>query len=232
MLRKGSASGWNGGTRFVQEDELTETQRRIVAAALELFSEQGFSGTSTWEIAQRAGVAEKTLFANFKSKQRLFVQTLTPAALQLISPEAVLRLRETLGIPWSHLDEFLRAIMLNRIDFAREHPSKLKLIFQEILLRPSLTAAFIDTWDREIGPRLLHILDHFRAVGQLRDLPMPTVIRTLLVVTAGYAVSRIIFGDRGDIVDKTEVELMVDILVNGLRPRSEDPRGHQAHRTE
>jgi AcrR family transcriptional regulator len=47
-------------------------QERIVEAAVQLFSRQGFSGTSTREIARLADVNETSLFRHFPRKQDLF----------------------------------------------------------------------------------------------------------------------------------------------------------------
>jgi AcrR family transcriptional regulator len=48
------------------------TEERIVEAALRLFAQQGFSGTSTREIARLANVNETSLFRYFPRKQDLF----------------------------------------------------------------------------------------------------------------------------------------------------------------
>ena len=48
------------------------TEVRIVEAAVQLFSRQGFKGTSTRDIAQLAGVNEATLFRYFARKTDLF----------------------------------------------------------------------------------------------------------------------------------------------------------------
>lgn len=48
------------------------TQERLVEAAVQLFAHQGFSGTSTREIARLADVNEASLFRHFPSKQELF----------------------------------------------------------------------------------------------------------------------------------------------------------------
>lgn len=48
------------------------TEERIVEAAVRLFSEQGFSGTSTRQIARLADVNESSLFRHFPRKQDLF----------------------------------------------------------------------------------------------------------------------------------------------------------------
>ena len=52
--------------------ERSVTEVRIVEAAVQLFSRQGYKGTSTREIAQFAGVNEATLFRYFARKTGLF----------------------------------------------------------------------------------------------------------------------------------------------------------------
>jgi AcrR family transcriptional regulator len=47
-------------------------RRLLLAAARELFAEKGFGGTSTREVAERAGVSEPMLFRHFGNKANLF----------------------------------------------------------------------------------------------------------------------------------------------------------------
>jgi AcrR family transcriptional regulator len=49
------------------------TRARLIRAALDLFTGQGFRATTTPEIAQRAGVAEATIYRHFPSKDALLV---------------------------------------------------------------------------------------------------------------------------------------------------------------
>ena len=48
------------------------TANRIVEAAVQLFSRQGFAAGSTHEIARLAGVSEVTVFRHFPRKRDLF----------------------------------------------------------------------------------------------------------------------------------------------------------------
>ncbi len=57
-----------------------ETRRRIMAAASELFAEQGFAGTSMDEIAEAAGVSKGTIFYNYKNKVDLFEKLVESSA--------------------------------------------------------------------------------------------------------------------------------------------------------
>jgi len=50
---------------------LSDTAERLLTAALQLLGERGYKGATTRRIAERAGVAEVTLFRRFGSKARL-----------------------------------------------------------------------------------------------------------------------------------------------------------------
>jgi AcrR family transcriptional regulator len=50
----------------------TELRRLILNAARELFAANGYGDTTTRQVAQRAGVAEQSVFSHFGSKQGLY----------------------------------------------------------------------------------------------------------------------------------------------------------------
>jgi TetR/AcrR family transcriptional regulator len=57
--------------------EITKVRRQdILNAAEKLFSQKGFNGTTTKELAARAGVHEAVLFRHFKNKRELYRATL------------------------------------------------------------------------------------------------------------------------------------------------------------
>src|SRR5213075_2004092 len=49
-----------------------ERRMQILAVAVTLFSKRGFSGTTTREIAQAAGVSEAMVFRHFATKEELY----------------------------------------------------------------------------------------------------------------------------------------------------------------
>ncbi len=56
----------------IAKERTKENQRRIEAAALELFTSQGFHGTNNREIAQKIGVSTGTIYTYFPSKEAIF----------------------------------------------------------------------------------------------------------------------------------------------------------------
>lgn len=62
--------------RIPQQARSIEKKKRIVDAAIDLFSEQGFQGTNAKEIASSAGVSVGTFYAYYKDKKTLLVDIL------------------------------------------------------------------------------------------------------------------------------------------------------------
>lgn len=201
----------------------TDTQRRILAAALDLFADRGYAATSTAAIASRAAVAEKTIFANFTSKERLFDQILQPAVLDLLLPRAIGGVRETLAKPWTSLPAFLGALMRNRLELVRDNPAKLKLIAQAVILHPEIFARFAAIFREQLEPRVASLLAELEARGELRAVPRASLMRIVLSVTAGYMLARFVLRPGSEWDDEAELATMIDVLVNGLKPNAREP---------
>jgi AcrR family transcriptional regulator len=58
----------------LREQKKVEKLERILAAGRELFTENGYDGTTTRAISERAGIATGTLFSYFPDKRALLVQ--------------------------------------------------------------------------------------------------------------------------------------------------------------
>ncbi|MCL4537010.1 MAG: TetR/AcrR family transcriptional regulator [Nitrospirae bacterium] len=67
------------------------TKDKILETALKLFSQKGYLGATTKEIAKEAGIAEVTLFRHFPSKENLFEEVINThsflPALKELMPE-------------------------------------------------------------------------------------------------------------------------------------------------
>ena len=86
-----------------------DARRRLQQAALELYLERGFDATTTAQIAERAGVTERTFFRHFADKREVFFEreadlrtTLVTAVRQApadLAPLPVLLLAFTAVVP-------------------------------------------------------------------------------------------------------------------------------------
>jgi TetR/AcrR family transcriptional regulator len=104
-----------------------ETRTRILAAALDMFSERGFDGASTRDIAERAGVTQPLLHYHFSAKDELW-----RAAADVVFQELARTLGERLqGL--RGVDEATAARLLVRefVWFSARNPQLHRIITQE-----------------------------------------------------------------------------------------------------
>ncbi|MEJ8303868.1 helix-turn-helix domain-containing protein [Saccharibacillus sacchari] len=219
----------------------TGTDRRILDAAKEVFARYGFQGAKTLEIARTAGVSEKTLFQHFKNKEQLFAEAIHPTLLDILDPLVKISCEEshegassdnriaaaheevmsTPQMPGT-LKERMHAVALERVHFARENPDMLKLTLQELLIRDEYRDAVTGLWMDQLAPIISASIEAGVETGEIRDLPIPTVMRVIVPVLSAYATIRSLLAPEGDWNDEREVDLMLDILFNGLIPRKSD----------
>lgn len=201
-----------------------EIKTRILAAALELFAERGFNATTTAEIARQAGVAEKTIFANFRSKDALFEKTLTPATVDLLIPDLTEVGADVFEEP-NNLREFLDRLFRNRLAVVRKHPAKFKMIVQELLLRPERARRYLSNLDKGFHLSVEKVFRRLQRQGELRKMPMSQLHRVTVSAILGYAIPRILIWPDGKWDDEAEIAATVDILARGLSRScgAEDP---------
>lgn len=200
--------------------KMTEKQSRIVRAAIEMFAEKGYAASSTSEIAQRAGVAEGTIFRHYKTKKDLLLAIATPALGRLIAPFVIREFRDVLKNQYESYDQFLRALIENRIAFVRQYRSLIKIIIQELPFHPDLQAMFRTAVLPQVVARVEPILNKFKAEGKLLDLPNLTILRLTVSALGGYVVGHLLGesgqSDRWD--DEAEREATIAFLMRGLTP--------------
>lgn len=104
-----------------------ETRNRIIEAAARAFSERGFRGASTREIAARAGVNQGLITYHFRSKERLW-----KAALDRIFDQLAGTLQEWVGRSDSaDPRERGREAVRRYVRFAAAHPELFRLMVEE-----------------------------------------------------------------------------------------------------
>lgn len=194
------------------------TRRKLMAAAMEVFAEQGYRGAATRVIAARAGVAEKTLFAHYGSKAALFRAAMAPGLDAMMGAAAVVELAKEFARA-DTLAERLQAVALNRVRFAGHNIHLVKAIFQEVLLDPEFRARLEERFIERLLPAARMAITQGVSAGWLAEVQPERVIRMFISLVAGYLVTRYILLPDREWDDEAELRLMVDVLLRGLAPQ-------------
>ena len=63
---------------WLEAQKMPAGKKKTLSAAIELFSRQGYNGTSTAQIAEKAGISQATIFKYFKTKDDLLSEIIEP----------------------------------------------------------------------------------------------------------------------------------------------------------
>lgn len=191
-------------------------RERLLRAAIEVFSEKGYSGASTREIARRARVNPVTLFRTFNSKERLHAA----AVDHLISGLRVRKQIDRLAQRGGPAPKFIAAIIKTLVDANFSTPEFQRIIMNAALERSEV--AFTAVWERllPIVQRLQAHLSEYIANGELRKVD-PLVAARLILAAAvyHYELYELLGGKKVAEFSRADLSnVYADILYAGLKP--------------
>jgi AcrR family transcriptional regulator len=199
-----------------EEEKMTPKQISILQAAIEVFSEKGYAAAATSEIAQKAGVAEGTIFRYYKTKKDLLLSILGPAMSRMLAPFIMRNFNVVLDLPYDSFEEFLRAFMINRLEFARKNCKILKILIQEIPFQPTLRAQFMENILNKVLERVIEIVEHFKAKGEVIELPTPAILRFTISSIVGYLLNRLLLQPEKEWNDEEQINLTIHFIMHGI----------------
>lgn len=143
------------------------TRDRIVAAAVELFSERSFDGATTREIAALAGVTQPLLNYHFRSKEELW-RAAVDSLFELLNDTVLQRARGLRGV-----DQITTAKLLVHefVTFSARNPQLHRIITQESKTDGARMDYLVDHHVRPIYEDTVRMFDSLREAGAVPDIP-------------------------------------------------------------
>ena len=127
------------GKEGLRERKKRETLQRIAQAALKLFIENGYESTTLDEIAAEAGIARRTFFYYFKSKEAILLAFIDGGYAKVIGP--TLLTQPTDQTP-------LHAVRNSFLEVASSHETDVAIVVDRLLqstdaLKARMQAAYV-----------------------------------------------------------------------------------------
>ena len=148
--------------RQINNKDMPAGKKKVLAAALELFSNNGFHATTTAQIAQLAGVSEGTIYKYFPSKNELLKQLLTPLFLK-IKNNFFIKVQN-----YHNLTELVSFFVEDRVQFVINNFSLFKLFIQEVLIQSPMAEILDKILNNQDGifSDLQKLKDNFPEINQ------------------------------------------------------------------
>ncbi|MCW0181647.1 MAG: TetR/AcrR family transcriptional regulator [Zavarzinia sp.] len=183
-------------------------QRQVMAAASELFMDQGFAGTSMDAVARKAGVSKATVYAHFASKEDLFEAMVAQGSVERFASLMTADL-DTLGV------EAALSTVAHEFMGVLTSPQSLKtlrLVMAEAGRRPDLAARFYRAGPAKVMAALTAYLERARARGDL-DIEDPRIAAELFfgMIRGDLHIRRML--GLADQLQRTDISRLADTAV-------------------
>lgn len=208
-------------------------RQQLIDTGLRVFAVHGFSGTTTRELAQAAGVTEAVIFKHFQDKDALYTAILGQKANEADAE-----------LWFAELDRFrvqgddaglLRALYRHIVDRHERDPHFLRLMIYSALEQHPLARRVQDSQ----GGRLYSVLERFITGGQrarrFRSGSPAVLVRAILALPVYHIVLRRLFKPSWPAVEPEDlIATGVQFVLAGLKYRRIPAGGGRvgARRTE
>src|SRR3989338_3818561 len=193
-----------------------ERYAQIVRVAMKLFSQKGFKGTTTREIAQKAGISEATIFKHFAKKDALYSAIIDKQCNDRKGESLLMKKLEG-----KEGKEVFKEIATFLIQTHQEDPTFLKLLMFSALEGHKLSDIFIRTRGMEtldyLGKHISKLISH----GSFKKVNAPIAARAFLGMIIHYSMLQEVYGLKRffKVPVKKVVDIFVDIFFEGMEAR-------------
>lgn len=197
-------------------------REQILETAVELFSQRGFKGTTTKEIARAAGVSEAIIFRHYATKDELYAAILENKGCQEGVHRFAWENNERLKTALEQKDDL--AVFYNiALDAMNKHQADvgfLRLLFYSALEEHDLAERFFNEFVTRV---YVFIGDYIRTRqrdGAFRPFDARIAVRAFLGMMIHHSLNNILWDKKRRIVDITNEQAakqFADLFVHGLR---------------
>jgi len=199
---------------FLQEytEEYPDKEIRIINAAINTFAEKGFEATRTKEIAERAGIAEGTIFRYFPTKTNI-LERMVPLLIRVMLPKISKPIDQILeDYHDAPVQDILHAVILDRIGMIRDNGKFIKSVLPELIHRAPLLNQMRESILPMIEQYVGKIVDYGKARGELESTLDPHQIMLQLM---GFILTFTMFGNVEKKDESREVERFLETNMKG-----------------
>jgi AcrR family transcriptional regulator len=194
-----------------------ERRQQILEVAMKLFSERGFRGTTTKEIAQAAAVSEAMVFRHFATKEELYAAILDHKACSGGKFEPA----EMAADGIKHKDDraVFESLALGALDHHEKDPQFQRLLLHSALEKHELAQMFFDEFVRRVYDFLGNYIRERQREGALIEMDPAIVVRAFIGMVMHHSLNNNLWDPKRrllNISNESAAKQFTDILLHGI----------------
>ena len=199
---------------------------QLIETAMRLFSEKGFYGTTTQQIARAAGVNEAIIFRHFATKEELYWAVVSS---RVEASGRHRKLRQHLD-PDGDEREVLTAVAETLLNRSREDAALTRLLFFSALRNPELSENFFRTYMAENFELVAAYFRKGMQAGRFRRLDPVVAARGFLgMMVYHYLVQELFAGGAQKFDSHAVARQLVDIWLDGVSTSGKPNQHHEVN---
>lgn len=193
-----------------------ERSAQIARVAMRLFSEKGFKGTTTREIANEAGISEAIIFKHFAKKEDLYSAIIDMQCNDRHGQSLLMKRLE--GKEGRDVFSVIACFLMRK---HQEDPAFMKLLMFSALEGHKLSDIFIKTRGLELVDYLAKHIDNLIKDGIFKKVNAHLAARAFLGMILHYSMTQEVYGMKkfSKIPVKKVVDTFVTIFSEGIERR-------------
>lgn len=193
----------------------TDKQKRIVASAIQLFSENGYSNTSTAQIAKHAHVSEGLIFKHYKTKENLLF-----FIIKSFSHRFVHRMIDDMQLSKSKRNKqsaasFFKEVITDRAIFIQNNLEIFKIIVKELFYKDELKIQIVPEFSKILIDYLKPVLTEYKEKKELNDLELDNMVQLVASAIASFFITNFVLLDKKTITED-EIDNLILFLMSGI----------------
>ena len=195
-----------------------ERRLQILRVAVSLFSQRGFRGTTTKEIAQAAGVSEAMVFRHFATKKELYSAILDHKACSggPIDPEQMVA--DALKRKDDHA--VFEGLALGALEHHELDPEFQRLLLYSALEQHELAQMFFETFVRRVYEFLGSYIRERQNDGAMIKIDPAIVVRAFVGMVMHHSLNNNLWDPKRRLLNISNEDAALqfaEILLNGIR---------------
>ena len=194
-----------------------ERRLQILCVAVSLFSQRGFVGTTTKEIAQAAGVSEAMVFRHFATKQELYSAILDHKACSgdTMNPEAMV----AEALQEKDDRKVFERLAVGALDHHECDPEFQRLLLHAALEGHELAQMFFEKFVRRVYELLGNYIAERQRDGAMVAMDPAIVVRAFIGMVIHHSLNNNLWDPQRRLLKISNQEAakqFSDILLNGI----------------
>jgi AcrR family transcriptional regulator len=206
-----------------------ERRSQILRVAVDLFSHEGFRGTTTKKIAQAAGVSEAMVFRHFATKEELYAAILDHKAcsgdavdLEMMVADAVAR-RDDRAV--------FEGLAFHALEHHEHDPNFQRLLLHAALEGHELAQMFFEKFVRRVYEFLGNYIRERQREGAMTDMDPAIVVRSFIGMIIHHSLNNNLWDPRRRLLNlsnQAAAQNFTAILLQGISTEPPQKRANSS----